>query len=218
MDFDPVLSSLVEIAQAVPRSGLLLGTVGALLVGWIGALLMRKKIAGGRFIRTLSTLALVGILLAVLLQVARFDPRLDAFTEIGMPEQRIEGGETVIPLSPDGHYWLLAEVNGMPMRFLVDTGATLTALSGEAAQRAGLSPRPGGLPVMISTANGTVTADLTTVESLRLGNIEARGIDAVIAPNLGRTNVLGMNFLSRLDGWRVENGDLILDPGGQIPD
>lgn len=65
---------------------------------------------------------------------------------------------------------------------------------------------------MLSTANGTVTADLTTVEDLSFGNIRAEGLDAVIAPNLGRTNVLGMNFLSRLKGWRVEEGDLILTP------
>ena len=65
---------------------------------------------------------------------------------------------------------------------------------------------------MLGTANGTVTAELTTVTKLAFGNIEAEGLDAVIAPNLGRTNVLGMNFLSRLEGWRVENGDLILDP------
>ena len=218
MDFEPLLTSLAEIARAVPRSGLLVGAIAALVIGWIGAVMMRSKIAGGRIVRAVSSLALIGILLAVVLQIARFDPRLDAFTEIGMPEQRIEGGETIIPLSPDGHYWLRAEVNGIPTRFLVDTGATLTALSAEAAQRAGLEPRTGGLPVMISTANGTVTADLTTLEKLQFGNIEARGIDAVIAPGLGQTNVLGMNFLSRLEGWRVENGDLILDPGGQNDD
>ena len=48
---------------------------------------------------------------------------------------------------------------------------------------------------------------------LKFGNIEAQGLDAVIAPNLGETNVLGMNFLSRLESWRVERGELILVPG-----
>ena len=44
------------------------------------------------------------------------------------------------------------------------------------------------------------------------GNVEASGIDVVIAPNLGQTNVLGMNVLSRLAGWRVEDRTLILVP------
>ena len=213
MDFQSAFDAIAEIIRAVPRSGLLVGTIAALFIGWIGAMMLRRKVAGGRLVRTVSTLALVGILLTVFLQLARFDPRLDAVTELGMPEQRIEGEETLIPMAADGHYWLVAEVNGVPTRFLVDTGATLTAFSTRSAQQAGLEPRTGGLPVMLNTANGTVTADLTTVDSLRFGNIEAAGLDAVIAPNLGSTNVLGMNFLSRLDGWRVEQGDLILSPG-----
>lgn len=215
MDLDPVLSSLGELIGVVPRSGLLMGTIAALVVGWIGAIMLRNQIAGGRIVRTASTLALVGILLAVFFQMARFDPRLDAVTDLGMPEQRIEGGETVVPLAPDGHYWLMAEVNGVPTRFLVDTGATLTALSTQSANAAGLEPRTGGLPVVLGTANGTVTAELTTIDRLTFGNIEAAGIDAVIAPNLGRTNVLGMNFLSRLEGWRVKEGNLILEPTAQ---
>lgn len=213
MEIGTAFDAIADIVRAVPRSGLLIGTIAALVIGWIGAVMLRNKIAGGPLVRTLSTLALVGILLAVFMQLARFDPRLDAVTELGMPEQRIEGSETIIPLAPDGHYWLVANVNGVPVRFLVDTGATLTALSTKDAERAGLEPRAGGLPVMLGTANGTVTAELTTVTSLSFGNIEARGLDAVIAPNLGQTNVLGMNFLSRLEGWRVKNGDLILEPG-----
>ena len=213
MDLQSAFDALAEIIRAVPRSGLLVGTIGALLLGWIGAVMLRHKVLGGRLGRTASTLALMAILVTVFLQLARFDPRLDAVTELGMPEQRIVGEETIIPLAADGHYWLVAEVNGVPTRFLVDTGATLTALSAESARRAGLEPRTGGLPVMLNTANGAVTAELTTVDSLRFGNIEAAGLDAVIAPNLGNTNVLGMNFLSRLEGWRVKQGDLILEPG-----
>ena len=215
MDLQTAFDAIADIIRAIPRSGLLAGTIAALFVGWIGALMLKRKVAGGRLVRSVSTLALVGILLTVFLQLARFDPRLDAVTELGMPEQRIVGEETVIPMAADGHYWLVAQVNGTPTRFLVDTGATLTAFSTEAARRAGLEPRTGGLPVMLNTANGTVTAELTTVESLQFGNVEAAGLDAVIAPNLGRTNVLGMNFLSRLEGWRVKNGDLILEPGSE---
>ena len=217
MEGEAILSAIAELIRAIPRSGLLVGTIAALVAGWIGSMMLRRKVAGGRLVRSVSTLALVGILVTVFLQVARFDPRLDAMTEIGLPEQTIVGAETVIPMAADGHYWLRANVNGVPTRLMVDTGATLTAFSARSADAAGLEPRPGGLPVMLGTANGTVTADLTTVESLSFGNIRAEGLDAVIAPNLGNTNVLGMNFLSRLEGWRVENGDLILTPGSAFP-
>lgn len=217
MEGEAILSAIAELIRAIPRSGLLVGTIVALVAGWIGSMMLRRKVAGGRLVRSVSTLALVGILVTVFLQVARFDPRLDAMTEIGLPEQTIVGAETVIPMAADGHYWLRANVNGVPTRLMVDTGATLTAFSARSADAAGLEPRPGGLPVMLGTANGTVTADLTTVESLSFGNIRAEGLDAVIAPNLGNTNVLGMNFLSRLEGWRVENGDLILTPGSAFP-
>lgn len=213
MDPQSALTAIFEVIRAIPRSGLMIGTIVALVLGWIGSALARRDVKGGRVMRTASTLVLVGILVTVFLQIARFDPRLDSMTEIGLPAQRIEGGETLIPLAADGHYWLVAEVNGVPTRFMVDTGATLTALSQGAAENAGLEPRMGGLPVMLSTANGTVTAELTTMSRLEFGNIEAQGLDAVIAPNLGETNVLGMNFLSRLESWRVERGELILVPG-----
>lgn len=216
MDGQTAFAAIAEVIGAIPRSGLLIGTIAALALGWIGAVMMRHEMKGGRLMRSLSTLALAGILVTVFLQIARFDPRLDAMTEIGLPEQRIEGGETIVPLAPDGHYWLVAKVNGVPTRFMVDTGATLTALSANAAEDAGLKPRPGGIPVVLSTANGTVTAQLTTMTRLEFGNIDARGLDAVIAPNLGDTNVLGMNFLSRLQGWRVERGELILVPGNGV--
>ena len=70
----------------------------------------------------------------------------------------------------------------------------------------------------MQTANGTVTAQLATIEELRFGNVAARGLDVVIAPNIGPTNVLGMNLLSRLSSWRVEEGTLILVPNHPQPE
>jgi aspartyl protease family protein len=218
MDIPGLWQAATEIIREIPRSGLLIATVGAVIGSILGTALARHFRGPGRFLGTTSTLALAAILVVVMLQVSRFDPRLDiAVPELGLPEQTVSGGETRVPLAGDGHFWIQADVDGEPARFLVDTGATLTAVSVPLAQRAELKARTGGVPVRISTANGTVSAELTTINSLRFGNVKAGGLDAVIAPNIGETNVLGMNFLSRLKSWRVEGNTLILVPNHPQP-
>lgn len=218
MDFAPVWDQLANGLRELPRSGLLLAAIGAMVLGIVGSMLMRSVPALGRVLRAASTLGLVGILLLVVLQLSRMDPRFDlAVPELGLPEQLVEGGETRIPRAPDGHYWLRAEVNGRPANFLVDTGATLTAVSAETAAELGLEPRGAGLPVRMQTANGTVAAELTTIDELRFGNVVARGLDAIIAPGLGPTNVIGMNFLSRLASMRLEGETMILVPNNPQP-
>ena len=213
MDFAPIWDQLAQSISALPQSGLLIAAVGAMLLGVLGSMIFRSVPAVGRLLRGASTLGLMAVLLMVVLQLSRMDPRFEfAVPEIGLPEQVVEGGETRVPLARDGHFWLRAEINGHPARFLVDTGATLTAVSAETAIASGLDPRDAGLPVRMQTANGTVAAELTTIDELRFGNVAARGLDAVIAPNLGPTNVLGMNFLSRLASWRVEGNTMILVP------
>jgi len=213
MDFAPVWDQLVQSIHALPKSGLLIAAVGAMLLGIVGSLLVRPLPALGKLLRAASTLGLMGVLLLVVLQLSRMDPRFElAVPEIGLPQQVVEGGETRVPLAGDGHFWLRALVNGRPVNFLVDTGATLTAVSAETAAATGLEPRNVALPVRMQTANGSVAAHLTTIDELRFGNVAARGLDAVIAPNLGPTNVLGMNFLSRLASWRVEGNTMILVP------
>ena len=212
MDLASTFSAIADALRAIPRSELLLAAVAAMVLGWIGAMVARKSALGG-VIRTVSSLALGVILLTVVLQLSRFDPRFDvAVPQIGLPEQVVSGGETRIPLSPDGHYWVRASVNGVEGNFMIDTGATLTAISAPLAERAGLEPRRGGIPILLGTANGTVQAHVTTIDSLELGNIRASGTDAAVAESFGDFNVIGMNVLARLDEWRVKDGTLILVP------
>jgi aspartyl protease family protein len=213
MDIAPAFEAIAETIRSIPRSELLIAAVAAMLAGFIGGILARRKVAGGRLISTLSTLTLGAILITVVLQLSRFDPRLDvAVPGLGLPEQTVVGEETRIPMAADGHFWLQAEVNGVKANFLIDTGATLTAVSPDVAELAGLTPRRAGIPVRIKTANGAVNAQMTTIDRLQFGSVEASGIDAVIAPTLGETNVLGMNVLSRLTSWRVENQTMIFVP------
>ncbi len=212
MDLEPVFQAAADTLRAIPRSELLIAALAAMALGWVGAVIARRSALGG-ILRIASSLALGLILLTVVLQLSRFDPRFDvAVPQIGLPEQMVEGGETRIPLSADGHFWVRAEVNGVPGNFMIDTGATLTAISAPLAERAGLEPRRGGIPIMLGTANGTVQAHVATVDSLTFGNVSASGTDAAIAESFGDFNVIGMNVLARLGSWRVEDNTLILVP------
>ncbi|MEX0341120.1 MAG: TIGR02281 family clan AA aspartic protease [Erythrobacter sp.] len=212
MDLEPAFSAAADTLRAIPRSELLIAAIVAMALGWIGAVVAKRSAVGG-LLRTVSSLALGVILLTVVLQLSRFDPRFDvAVPQIGLPEQVVAGGETRIPLSPDGHFWVRAEVNGVPGNFMIDTGATLTAISAPLADRAGLEPRRGGIPIMLGTANGTVQAHVATVDSLTFGNVSASGTDAAIAESFGDFNVIGMNVLARMGSWRVEDNTMILVP------
>jgi aspartyl protease family protein len=213
MDLASLWDQVAHNVRALPQSQLMLAALAAMVVGLLGSVVVRRVPALGRALRGASTLGLMGVLLLVVLQLSRLDSRFDmAVPQLGLPEQVVEGRETRVPMAPDGHFWLRATVDGVPANFLVDTGATLTAVSAETAERIGLEPREAGIPVRMQTANGSVIAQLTTIDELSFGNVAARGIDAIIAPGLGPTNVIGMNVLSRLASWRVEGRTLILVP------
>jgi aspartyl protease family protein len=143
--------------------------------------------------------------------------------ELNAVVQRVTGdllgerGQTVgdtlrVPMARDGHFWVRARINGHEQRFLIDSGATTTALSARAAAAADLTVESDGFPVLINTANGAVEAKRATIERLSLGPITSRKLTAVVSPAFGEMNVLGMNFLSSLESWRVEGRTLILQP------
>jgi len=209
-----VEQSLPSWASGLTQSPLLAAALIAIVVTLAGSLIGGTSPRFGRVLRAGGNLALVAVVGMTVLQVARLsNPALDlALPQVGLPAQRIAGGETRVPLAPDGHFWIEAMVNGEPRRFLVDTGATLTAVSEELAGRSGIEPSPGRMPVQLRTANGSVTARMATIDEFGFGNVVARDLDTVIVPGMDGINVLGMNFLSRLKSWRVEDGELVLVP------
>lgn len=167
----------------------------------------------GRILRSLFSFALLAFCLFVLFQQAPFDPNLAQLSaRLGLDGQSVVGNEVRIRMARDGHFWAQASINGIERRMLVDSGATVTALSQTTADLASVERGVGLLPVIMQTANGTVQAETATVEQLGLGSIEARNLNVVVSPALGNVDVLGMNFLSQLASWRVENRVLILVP------
>jgi len=205
--------SLAEIVRFLAEQPLLALAMVAIFVTTLGGMIRRALPRTGGLVQGLGNLGLVAALLLTIAQVARFTTGSDlALPQIGMPEQRVAGGETRIPMSRDGHFWLEASINGVPRRFLIDTGATLTAISPDTAAAAAVPQQAMRQTVTLRTANGSIRAELATIGELRFGNIVARDLDAVIAPGMGETNVIGMNLLSRLASWRVEQQTLVLVP------
>jgi len=167
----------------------------------------------GRFIRLLFSFALLSFALFLLLQQAPYQPTLARLTEtLGLDSQRVAGSELRVSMSADGHFWVQASVNGVPRRMLIDSGATVTAISGATARAASVDTGVGLTPVILRTANGLAPAKTGSIDELRIGNIVARDLKVVTSPGLGDLDVLGMNFLSELESWRVEGRTLVLVP------
>ena len=135
-----------------------------------------------------------------------------ATVELSGDTGQVEGTTLRLKRAEDGHYWVRASINGTPVRFMVDSGATTTTLSQAAARSAGLEPE-GGFPVIVETANGTVEVQRTRIETLVIGNLTQKDAPALIGSDaMGDTNLLGMSFLSSLKSWRAEGSTLILEP------
>jgi len=95
-----------------------------------------------------------------------------------------------------GHFFTAGMINGRSTQFLVDTGATSVAIAQAEAERLGLRFRE-GRRIMTHTANGTVPAHRLQLETLRIGDVEVRNVDAVVVPGQMNHVLLGNSFLSR---------------------
>jgi aspartyl protease family protein len=120
----------------------------------------------------------------------------------------VEADETRIPMAVDGHFWVHATVNGRKVRFLVDSGATMTTIDRKTATAAGVAIDP-GRSQLVRTGNGMIRVAGGQAQNLRIGGIVRRDMAVQIADN-DNLNVLGMNFLSSLDRWGVEGRWLVL--------
>ena len=176
-------------------------------------MLLQRIPVVGKVVRFAFSLGLLAFVIFILLQQAPYQPELARFTaKLGLDDQQVSGKELRVKMSSDGHFWVLASINGVRRRMLIDSGATVTALSEATARAADIEAGTGLAPVVLRTANGSTPAKTGSINELRVGNIVARNLKIVTAPGLGGLDVLGMNFLSKLQSWRVEGRTLVLVP------
>jgi aspartyl protease family protein len=117
----------------------------------------------------------------------------------------------VVQRDPRGQFEVEARVNGRRVDFMVDTGASVVALTVRDAARLGIHPPPSAFTADVRTANGTVRAAPTTLDTIEVGDVAVRDVDALVLPDQALSdNLLGLSFLSRLRRFEFSGGKLVL--------
>jgi len=174
----------------------------------LGSLMSRREPAAKMLTMALAWIAIFGagfILFTFRDNLGWVAQRLKA-EAIGTPVQ--QGRETRIPMALDGHFWVDAKVNGTEVKFLVDSGATMTTIGRKTAAAAGI-PVSGSRDQFVRTGNGIIRVSSSRAEQISVGEIQRRDVGVQIADN-DDLNVLGMNYLSTLSRWSVEGRWLVL--------
>lgn len=120
------------------------------------------------------------------------------------------GGETTLSRAPDGHYYAEVSVGGKRATMLVDTGASIIALTGTDARALGLSWHPADLQVIGHGASGEVLGVPATLPEVELDGHRVRDVEAAIIPEGLSVSLLGQSFLSEIGRVEIENGEMVL--------
>ncbi len=128
------------------------------------------------------------------------------------PRQMVttDAGQIELPRAPDGHYYLVADINGAMLEFVVDTGATEIVLSQEDARRIGFNPQRLDYIGRAMTANGEVRIAPVRLERMAVGPVVDEDVRAVVNEGDLDGSLLGMSYLQRFQSMEITNGRLIL--------
>lgn len=160
----------------------------------------------------------LGTRLADSMQAGEPAPRAATASAVRLPESTgptsppaASTREVVLTADGAGHYIAHPEIDGVRARMLVDTGASVIALTSGDAVNLGIRLAPHEFKVAMQTANGTVRAARVRLKEVRLGAIAVRDVDAVVMPAGALSiSLLGTSFLSRLRGYEVREGRMRL--------
>ena len=191
-------------AQSVALAGML-GTKALLVVNGTAP----KTVAPGESHEGVKVLSISGDKVVVEQDSKRSTLRLgEAPVYMGAGKSSGKGNRIVLLAGSGGHFTTAGQINGKAVQFMVDTGATSVAMGAQDAERAGVNFKA-GQPVMMSTANGNVQGYRIKLDSVRVGDVEVFGVDAVVTPQTMPYMLLGNSFLTRFQMLR-ENDQMTL--------
>lgn len=122
-----------------------------------------------------------------------------------------DGAQVVVPVHRDGHFYLVLEVNGVPVRFVVDTGATDIVLSAADAARVGIGQDDLIFSGRAFTANGMVATAPVRLDRVALGSIVDDSVRAVVNRGDLEESLLGMSYLNRFERLEISRGQMVLE-------
>ena len=125
-------------------------------------------------------------------------------------EEASVGGEVVLPRGEDGHFYADVTIDGATAHMLVDTGATVIALTGEDADAMGIYWDETAVQPVARGASGAVYGVPITLETVELGPIEARDVEAIVVPEGLGISLLGQSFLSRIGKVEMDQQRMVL--------
>ena len=120
------------------------------------------------------------------------------------------GGDMTFTRSPDGHFYAPVRIDTRDYRMLVDTGASVVALTGEDARDIGLDWDPGDLAPVARGASGAVMGVPVTIDDIAVGDFEAHDVPAVIIPDGLAVSLLGQSFLRHVGKVDISDNTLTL--------
>ena len=133
----------------------------------------------------------------------------DLRTDILPRQMMTDAGTLTVPRAPDGHYYLTLEVNGQPVQFMADTGASNLVLSERDARRLGIEPESLTYPGRAMTANGPVQTARIRLPEVALGPFTDRDVPAYVTSGEMDISLLGMDYLGRFR-IGIEQGQMTL--------
>ena len=186
------LTAASALAQSVTLSGML-GNKALLMVG-NGA---PHSVAPGDSYEGVKVISTGGDQAVVEINGRRQTLRMgDAPASFGGSGHGSGSGTITIAAGSDGHFTTPGSIDGHAVQFIVDTGASMISMSVSEAERAGLNYKA-GQPVRVGTANGATQGWRITLDSVRVGDVQVSGVDAVVTPQAMTYVLLGNSFLTR---------------------
>lgn len=169
-----------------------------------------------------SSVAVVGLALAASLSVAFWMNRVTGadqaqaatpvFVVPAAPPSPARGEAAQVLKGADGHFWADARIDGRAVSVMIDTGASVVALTLDDARRLGVTPNEADFVQVVRTASGPAPAAAVRLASVTVAGAEVRGVEALVLKDGLPHSLLGMSFLGRLSGFEATPSALTLRP------